>query len=259
MDKNFSTIMDSAIKRCEGIYVDDEASKKGFNLIYPFATENISGYINEFNLKNKSLLTVGSSGDQAINAILNGCKDISILDVNPYTKFYYYLKIASILNLDLKEFMMFLRFKDYPNVFKNNKDVFNKNSYDKVKLILRSLDYESYLFWDELFNTFNPIDIRNNLFSQDEYRTYVISSCNLYLQSKTSYETTRNKIKNVTPTFINGDLFKINLQEKFDNIWLSNIGTYLSRRFVKNMTDTLTKSLNSEGILLISYLYETTI
>ena len=39
-----------------------------FKLIYKFTTENISGYIKEFDFKNKSLLTVGSSGDQVINA-----------------------------------------------------------------------------------------------------------------------------------------------------------------------------------------------
>ena len=147
MSQDFSKIMDCAIKRCEGIIdVDDGAQENNFYQIYPFATENISGYINEFELKNKSLLTVGSSGDQAINAILYGCQDISVLDVNPYTKFYYYLKISSILNLELEEFMTFLRFKDYPNVFKDNNFVFNKELYNKVKSTLRLLNYESYLF-----------------------------------------------------------------------------------------------------------------
>ena len=34
-----------------------------FKLIYKFTTENISGYIKEFDFKKKSLLTVGSSVD----------------------------------------------------------------------------------------------------------------------------------------------------------------------------------------------------
>ena len=259
MSQNFSSIMDSAIKRCEKKYVDDGSQKNCFYKIYPFTTENISGYINEFDLRDKSLLTVGSSGDQAINSILNGCKDVSILDINPYAKFYYYLKVAGIISLDLEEFMNFFRFKDYPGVFKNNNDVFNKNLYIKLKSTLRSLDYESYLFWDELFYEFNAIDIRNNLFSLDEDRTSVISGCNSYLQSTVLYETVKNKVKNIIPTFVNGDLFKIDLQGKYDNIWLSNIGTYLSRHFVKIMTDKMSQSLNQGGSLLISYLYKTTI
>lgn len=259
MAQNFSTIMDFAIKRCEGIYVDDGALKNMFHLIYPFTTENISGYISEFDLQDKSLLTVGSSGDQVINAILKACKDISVLDVNPYTKFYYYLKVASILSLDLDEFMRFLRFKDYPKVFKNNKDVFSKDLYNKVKLTLRLLDYETYLFWDELFCTFSSIDIRNNLFSLDENRTYVILGCNPYLQSSLLYAETKKKIKNIRPNFLVGDLFNLDLQGKYDNIWLSNIGTYHSRHLVKIMTDKLVNLLNIDGKLLISYLYKTTI
>lgn len=259
MSQNFNEIMDYAIKRCEGKYVDDGASKECFYLIYPFATENISGYINEFDLYEKTLLTVGSSGDQAINAILNGCKDVSVLDINPYTKYYYYLKIASILCLDLEEFLAFLRFKDYPKVFKDNKNVFDKDLYNKLKSTLLALDYESYLFWNELFSKFGAIDIRNNLFSSDEDRTSVILGSNLYLQSADLYENARDKVKDVNPTFINGDLFKIDLKNKYDNIWLSNIGTYLSRHFVKMMTDKMSQLLQIDGRLLISYLYKTTI
>ena len=57
------------------------------DLIYKFTTENISGYIKEFNLKNRSLLTVGSSGDQAINANFYGCNYVTVVDLNRYTKY----------------------------------------------------------------------------------------------------------------------------------------------------------------------------
>ena len=129
MNESFSVIMSNAIDRCKYIKVEDGMLQK----IYPFTTENISGYIDKFNLKDKSLLTVGSSGDQVINAILKGCKDITLLDINPYTKFYYYLKVASILTLNLDEFMAFLRYKDYPEVFVDNKNVFNIETWNKVK------------------------------------------------------------------------------------------------------------------------------
>lgn len=62
---NFETLLIHAIKKCDGIFVDDFA--KDFQILYPFTTENISGYINNFDLSNKTLLTVGSSGDQIIN------------------------------------------------------------------------------------------------------------------------------------------------------------------------------------------------
>lgn len=108
MNQNFSVIMNNAINRCNCLKVEDGMLQS----IYPFTTENISGYIDNFNLKDKSLLTVGSSGDQVINAILKGCKDTTLLDINPYTKLYYYLKAASIITLNLDGFMRFLRYKD---------------------------------------------------------------------------------------------------------------------------------------------------
>lgn len=257
MTDNFETLLNNAIERLEGL--DNEAFIKPFQLIYPFTTENISGYINEFDLREKTLMTVGSSGDQVINAILNGCSDITILDVNPYTKFYFYLKEACILDLELEFFLKFLRFKDFPKVFKNNKEIFNKNTYNKIKNTLRALDYESYLFWDELFQTFKPVDIRKELFYFDESRTNVILGCNPYLESENSYNEVKEKIKKAQLTFITNDLFKTTLDKEFDNVWLSNIGTYLSRHFVKIMTDRMDEYLKPNGKLLISYLYKTTI
>ena len=259
MNKNFSILTDCIIKRSEGmIDVNDGVSKNCFYRIYPFTTENISGYINLFDLKDKSLLTVGSSCDQVINSILMGCRDVTLLDINPYTKFYFYLKMACILELSRDEFIKFLRFRDYPDVFKDNKEVFNIDVYNKIKLTLRLIDYESYLIWDELFQSFKPLDIRENLFSSDEGRDSEVIGSNLYLQSDILYEQTRDKIKKVIPDFINEDLFKINFNKEFDNIWLSNIGTLLSIDKIKMITDKFSKFLKQDGSLLISYLYDTT-
>ena len=43
--ENFENILNSAIDRCDGKIIYDKAFNKGFERIYPFATENISGYI----------------------------------------------------------------------------------------------------------------------------------------------------------------------------------------------------------------------
>ena len=250
---DLDTNLDIAIKVCNNEYPQDYN-----NNIYPFTTENISGYIDYFNLGDNSLLTVGSSGDQVINAILKGCKDVTLLDRNPYSKFYYYLKVASILCLDLESFLEFLRYEDYPKVFRNNTKVFNKQSYEKIKSTLKSLDYDSYIFWDELFGRFHPLIIRDNLFSKDEDRTYVIVGCNNYLKSDENYRIIKDKLKEVNPNFIYGDLLDIELNNKYDNIWLSNVGTILNEEDIKTMTDKMSKLLNMNSRLLISYLYLTT-
>lgn len=257
MEYNFNDVLEKAKKKCD----DTEAysSSNAFSKIYPFTTENISGYIDSFNLEDRSLLTVGSSGDQIINAILKGCKDVTLLDLNPFTKYYYYLKAACLLCLDKETFMEFLHYKEHITAFKDNKDAFNHTTFNKIKQTLDELDHESYLFWNELFEQFKPLEIRTNMFEQDEYRTCAVIGCNRYLQNAKLYKEAQEKIMTVKPHFVYGDIFNTKFERKFDNIWLSNIATYLGTLIaVREIFDVSNKVLNDEGKLLISYLYDTT-
>ena len=255
MNKELEEALYTAKERCEGNIILDEASMNGFEEVYPFTTENIAGYIDYFDLQDKSLLTVGSSGDQIINATFKGAKDITLLDINPYAKYYYYLKAAGILELNLTDFNEFFRYNDYPKVFKYNKKVFDKASYKKLKSTLKSLDNDSYLFWDELFDMYQPDHIRFSLFSNDEYGTSVLGKSNLYLQSENTYDEAKTKLKELRPEFINEDIFKSNLTKNYDNIWLSNIACYLYQDKIKGVTDKFSDKLAVDGKLLISYLY----
>lgn len=257
MGEELNVLINKAIDRCNYKVIQDEAFNKGFWLIYPFTTENIDGFIDLFDLDGKSLLTVGSSGDQILSASVKGCKDITVLDVNPYTRFFYYFKVAALLTLDIDEFLLFFRYKDYPRVFKDNRDVFNSSLYNRIKITLKMLDYDSYLLWDTIFSKYKPQRIRQTLFSMDENRTYVIEECNTYLKLKEYYELAREVILSSSVKFITGDLFKVELDRTYDNIWLSNIGSYLSRHFVKIMIDKMDGYLNKDGHMLVSYLYQT--
>lgn len=255
MNKELEEALHTAKERCKGNTTIDEEYIWDFEDIFPFTTENIAGYIDYFDLQDKSLLTVGSSGDQIINAAFKGAKDITLLDINPYAKYYYYLKTAGILELNLTDFNEFFRYNDYPKVFKYNKKVFDKASYKKLKSTLKSLDNDSYLFWDELFDMYQPDHIRFSLFSNDEYGTSVLGKSNLYLQSENTYDEAKTKLKELRPEFINEDIFKSNLTKNYDNIWLSNIACYLYQDKIKGMTDKFADKLAVDGKLLISYLY----
>lgn len=255
-NNSLERLIGNAKRKCLGLYTPDYF--KMFHLIYPFTTENIAGYISEFDLKNKSLLTVGSSGDQIINAALFGCNNITLFDINPYVKFYYYLKIACLLELNRHEFLEFLRYKDYPKVFYDNKETFNLNTYIKVFKTLSLLDYNSFLFWDSLFQEFSPKVIRTSLFNMDENRTNVITSCNPYLSSEIAYLETREKVKKLIPEFITGDILLNSLSFSYDNIWLSNIAVWMNHDYLREIMQKITMYLNPEGKLLITYLYQTT-
>lgn len=74
-----------------------------FEQVYPFTTEEIAKYFPKLNLSGKSILTVGSSADQAFNALLHGAKNVVIYDINPYTYEFYKLKKNIILNSSREE------------------------------------------------------------------------------------------------------------------------------------------------------------
>lgn len=249
---SFEEKLKCAIDLCEGKFIDQI-----FVEIYPFTTENISGYINKFDLDNKSLLTVGSSGDQVINASLFNCKDISVVDICPFTKFYFYLKKAAILTLSYEEFLEYFCYRNFYPHCKDNNNVFKKEIFLKLKQLLRLLDYESYLFWDELFSCYDPITIRKGLFEYDEDETFVLKATNLYLKDKESFGECKKSIKNINPRFIIGDLNSVKLDKNYDNIWLSNLGQYLEIEELKNIVDSLFENLNEEGKMLVCYLYTT--
>lgn len=248
--KNMSEEVTSAIKRCL-----HGGRRNNYNLIYPFTTENIAGYIKFFDLEDKSLLTVGSSGDQVINAVLKGAREVTLLDINPCAKYYYYLKEAGILELSLTEFNRFFRYNDYPKPFNYNKRVFSKEYYKKLKDTLQALDNASYLFWDELFSEYSPEDARISLFNIDEPANYGITGSNLYLQSEILYDETRDKLKKVENKFITGDVFEIETNQTFDNIWLSDIARQLRFSEIEELTNKFIENLNDDGKLLINYLY----
>ena len=118
-------------------HLNNEKEYNSFFNIYSFTNENISSYIPFFDLKNKSLLTVGSSCDQAINASFMGCEDITIYDLSPLVKYYYYLKIASLLSLDREDFLRFLCKSKCDGRIKLNASLFSRVYFEKVKQTLK--------------------------------------------------------------------------------------------------------------------------
>ena len=206
IDNCFESILLEAVLRCEGNIFVNQKNRNGFSDIYPFTTENINGYMSNFELRDTSLMTIGSSLDQVINALLLGCRDITVVDICPFTKFYFYLKKSAILNLDYEDFFKFFCYKDYPKVFIDNKEVFNLEIFKTLKPTLRLLDYESYLFWDELFTVYSPIKIRHRLFNMDEYRKDFLKELNLYLCNEDYYYKTKDIIMKINPNFIIDDI-----------------------------------------------------
>ena len=232
-----------------------------FSSIFSFTTETISGYIDYFDLKDKNLLTVGSSGDQALNAYLKGCRDITLLDINPFAKYYTYLKASAIYTLDYQEFEYFfaLYITNYKtkNIYRNE-SMFSKDIFNKIKNNLRIMDYDSYIFFDELFSIFESNVIRNYLFKDEDLSLNMIKKYNNYLKSEVEYNKLKNKIKYFNINFINEDILEFESKDKYDNIILSNLGTVIEFDEYKLLIEKLNhNNLNTSGSMLITYLWDT--
>ncbi len=234
-------------------------NKIDFNRIYPFTTENIANYIDLFDLKDKSLLTVGSSADQAFNAILNGCKDITIIDKSPFTKEFYYLKKSALMTLEPKRFLQLFSLNNYQESGKTNNKSFNYYDIEEVLDSLLYEDYDSYNFWNNLFKRRDLKTVREKLFITDESPTNTLINSNNYLSNEDSYYKLREEIEEVHPNFLINDVRLVDLQDNYDNIFLSNIFDYIRRRDAMEILNNMLPHLNDEGKILIYYLYSITL
>ena len=108
---------------------------KYFDKIYPFTTEMISKYFKLLDLEDKKVLTVGSSLDQAFNAILLKATNVTVIDISKRTKDFLQLKKEILLNTKRKDFynkvLESISTKDsevYKDIFTNNQ-LNNMNCY----------------------------------------------------------------------------------------------------------------------------------
>ena len=198
-------------KKCiaDRMIVGGYSSDSYFTRIYPFTTENIKGYLSLFDLNNKSLLTVGSSGDQVLNAILGGVSNIDVYDLCPFSEEYYNLKRAAIEVLSREEFLNFFCYKNYPKNFINNDDAFNLFSYFKIRDVLKGINYDVFRFWETLFSEYGGLKIRKGLFLTDEYSYNVIVKVNNYLSNDMEYLKLRSMLCDVNMNFEIGNIFDL--------------------------------------------------
>lgn len=201
-------------------------SKNAYQEIYPFTTENIQGYMKDLNMKDKTVLTVGSSIDQAYNALALGAKKVKILDINKNTKKFCEMKSNLILTKERKKLYNAVMYRE--NFASEQNITYSKERFDAERIEL--LNY--YMQDEEAYR-----NLRQRLREQD---AITIVEGNIFEIDKGV-----------------GD-------EKFDRIFFSNVLQVLDYFKDKNESayDMLEKHfpsweshLNQEGILQLFYLY----
>ena len=233
---------------------------KGYSKMYAMTTENISGFLNKHDLKDKKVLTVAGSGDQRYNAYLRGASNVVCFDVNPMADLNLRLKETAIKELEWSDFLKF-----FGIIIGDNKCRFlDKSIFDKFK---KCLDKDVYLFYDFLINKFrrHPLGDAYYDFEGDFAYTYSNTKDFDNYIVKSNYETVSNIVRNKDLNIINNNV--INLPdmlegEKFDMILLSNISDYIHLFYQENhmkkyreLIDKLVDNLYDGGIIQIGYIY----
>lgn len=216
--------------------------------IYRFTNERMgsSAYVDAIKDKKKILSVVGS-GDQILNSILLGSKDITGFDISVFPKYFLMLKLAAIKGLSLDEYLDF---------FIGECDVeFSDELYDKFSSCLNDEERE---FWDSLFNYSEGQELYySRLFSSEFISRGVAISRNPYLEPD-NYIRLKSQIGDINLKFCDGNIFDIasDLAEGYNLINLSNIWSYIKGG---NRLETYRKLLKSLPLtddgLILTYLH----
>lgn len=219
-----------------------------FNSIYPFTTENISGYMSDLDLTNKKVVTVTGSTDHIINAILKGAREIITFDVNPLTEKYMDLKLSAITKLSYEDFLEILLY-----------DTERSLDYDIISSLNMPVESKEF-FLKQLSFYNNGVDLKKSqLFNRKYFNPSSKLWQNMYL-SKENYEIVKEKIKNTSIRFINKSLKDLNLEEEYDYMFLSNISDYINLMFdddyLVNYKNLLFDFLKNVSKIYFAYLYD---
>ncbi len=190
--------------------------------MYIYATEMTGTYYSILGLKDKSVLTICGSGDQAINACFFGAKKIVSFDLNRYCEHVLNLKIAAIKSLNYREFLEYFGEK-------NVNIGFDYSLYQKISVFL---DQATKFFFDGRYKEFNNDGaklVKSKCFRQrDDFSIMPATKVNNYLENEECYNRMRSILENKNIKFVQSDIKNIDYlaEGKFDIINLSNVPNY---------------------------------
>lgn len=219
---------------------------------YLRTTENINGYYNRLNFRDKKVLTVIGSGDHIFEAILRGAKEVEGFDISENAILLYYLKEAAIKTMDFEEYM---------NFFYVENKCFTKEGYNKLRSKLNEITLP---YWDKVFNSESkePLDyIKEMLVSKPAFymvpsvASLKLSALSSYLEEENYYEL-QSKIDSTKVSIHLRDVKDIDkVKDSFDYIILSNIFEYQDTEEFKELIDKYKEHLNDDGLIIAGYAY----
>ena len=236
---------------------NDFAPFTNYSPTYLVTNENQTAALKEFDVKDKDILCVTSSGDFAFNALSLGARKVVTFDINKFAKYVLALKVATVKTYPDE--------KLYAGFWLSNSPYFL--SYNKFLEIRGNLSKDAFDFWTYVYtflnnanNTLNNTDFFRNII----YNTNILQEkYNLYYKA-TYYEQLRNSILTTKIDSYDLDITKINTLKsdyQFDVVYLSNIIQYYatinglnSKEKVYKFLEVVKKELlRNNGTLVASY------
>lgn len=178
--------------------------------VYRWTNEELEMYPID-NLNGKKVLTITSSGDHALDAILKGAKQIDSIDINVFCKYYSALKIAMIKKYDYHTFYAML--KRFTN---DDIDLCRMEILDDVSIFLTESEID---FWTK-YSEFKEKSYRNIFYYQP-----FDSRLNSY-NCEEKYNSLKDKVDDVIINYYDGDIINsadILKNKSYDCIYLSNV------------------------------------
>ena len=230
-----------------------------YSKVYSMTTENIGGFLTNYDLKNKSVLSVAGSGDQRLNAYLLGAENVTCFDINPITKLQLNLKDKIIEKVNYEKFIKF--FGIYSRRYGDYYECLDMRIFEEV---INDIDSDTYDFFEYVINN-------DCISSEDIYFRFLnslnkLKKMNLYLEEDNYYKLSEI-IKSKDLDFIESDIACLEdkiRDRKYDFILLSNISDYIHEIYSDDclenyyeLVKSLSTHLNDDGIMQVGYIYGT--
>lgn len=228
------------------------------NAAYLTSNEQLDKYLPQIGVAGKKIATVGSSGDQVLNSLLYGCKDITLIDANVLSEAYIEYKMALIKTYSFEDFR-YVMFDDkcifdwmvYSQISHHlSKDV--KQFFDEIMLLQEETEYRSAHYYQE----FSDLNILNGVVNHLPHTEF-----SEFYHSKEAYKKLQAilRAKDYKLSYIVSRLedFPKRLPEKYDVILLSNIYDYVFKPKFKSILNKLYQTnLKNGGVIQFQYFFE---
>lgn len=220
---------------------------------FAISNEQLAKVFNKLDLTNKKVLTVGSSGDQVLNSMLCGSKDITVIDANVYAQYYIEYKLAFIKNFNFNTFSKLFIVPEF----------FDWRIYSKIA---HELSPKVRQFWDTLMLEVDT-DTRSDIFSAKTIKENILmvdhtDRHSKFYKDEKIYNKLQELLKNndVKIKYITAELedFPKILKQKYHYINLSNIYDYYMHnkpKFTKIVEELYNKNLYQNGSMVVHYCF----